>query len=64
MMYLILLLYVFGAFIIHLNFQREGKLVVGDILMFLTSPFSMITVMVMKLVSHFIDTETVIYQKR
>lgn len=63
MMYLILLLYVFGAFVIHMNYQREGQLVVGDILMFLTSPFSMISVLAIKVVSYFIDTDTVILRK-
>lgn len=63
MIYLILLLYVFGAFVIHMTYQREGKLVVGDIVMFLTSPFSMISVLLIKIVSHFIDTETVILRR-
>lgn len=63
MMYLILLLYVFGAFVIHMNYQREGKLVVGDILMFLASPFTMISVLLIKVVSYFIDTDTVILRK-
>jgi hypothetical protein len=64
MMYLIILLYVFGAFVIHMNYIREGKILVGDILMFLTSPFSMFSVLLIKVVSMFIDTDTVVYQKR
>jgi len=64
MMYLIILLYVFGAFVIHMNYMREGKIMVADILMFLTSPFSMLSVLLIKVVSMFIDTDTVIIQKR
>jgi hypothetical protein len=64
MMYLIILLYVFGAFVIHMNYLREGKIIVADILMFLTSPFSMLSVLLIKVVSFFVDTDTVIYQKR
>lgn len=64
MMYLIILLYVFGAFVIHMNYMRTGKILVGDILMFLTSPFSMLSVLLIKVVSMFIDTDTVVYQKR
>lgn len=64
MIYLALLLYVFGAFVIHMHYQREGQLVVGDILMFLTSPFSMVSVLLIRLVSHLVDTDTVILRKR
>jgi hypothetical protein len=47
-----------------MNYMREGKIMVADILMFMTSPFSMLSVLLIKVVSMFIDTDTVIIQKR
>lgn len=63
MMYLFLLLYVFGAFVVHMNYMRTGKIQVNDVLMFLTSPFSMMSVLLVRVVSTFVDVDRVIYEK-
>lgn len=62
-MLLILLLYVFGAFVVHKNYEKEGEVTVADVLMLLSSPFSMISVLLIRLVSMIVDVDTVLLRK-
>lgn len=57
------LLYLFGAFVVHQHYEKEGEVTIADLLMFLVSPFSMVSVLLMRLVSTIIDVDTVLLKK-
>ena len=46
-----------------MKYQKEGELEVGDLLLFISSPFSMVSVLLIRLVSPFVDIDQVILRK-
>lgn len=64
MLYLLAFMYLFGAFVVHKNYTETGQVTVSDLLMLVASPFSMVTVLLVRLVSTFVDLDAVILQKR
>lgn len=45
------------------TYKTSGVLQIIDLIMFLLSPISMTNLIVIKIVSHFIDIETVIFKR-
>lgn len=56
----VLFCYLIGIITIYNSIKSEKELRVIDILMFIVSPFSMTSMMFIKVVSHFIDLDKII----
>ncbi len=63
MLYILAFMYLFGAFVVHKNYSESGQVTVSDLLMLVASPFSMVTVLLVRLVSTFVDLDRVILGK-
>jgi hypothetical protein len=63
MLYLLAFMYLFGAFVVHKNYSETGQVTISDVLMFVASPFSMVTVLLVRVVSTFVDLDKVILGK-
>lgn len=63
MLYLLAFMYLFGAFVVHKNYSETGQVTVSDLLMFVASPFSMVTVLLVRVVSTFVDLDRVLFGK-
>ena len=59
----LVVIYLFGLIVITMKYQKEGDLEVGDLLLLLSSPFSMVSVLLIRLVSPFVDIDQVILRK-
>lgn len=57
------LCYMIAGFVEIATYMEEGQLTVKDLLMFILAPFSMIPVVFVHLISHFIDLDKVIVRK-
>ena len=56
----LVIIYLFGLMVVTMKYQKEGELVVGDLLLLLSSPFSMVSVLLIRLVSPIVDIDQVI----
>lgn len=63
MLYLLAFMYLFGAFVVHKNYTETGQVTVSDLLMLVASPFSMVTVLLVRVVSTFVDLDRVLFGK-
>lgn len=59
----LVVIYLFGLIVITMKYHKEGELVTGDLLLLLSSPFSMVSVLLIRLVSPFVDIDQVILRK-
>lgn len=59
----LLLTYLTGALMLVMTLEEEKMLKVNDIIMLILSPFSIIPVVVIHIVSHFVDVDAVLYKK-
>lgn len=59
----LVVIYLFGLIVMTMKYQKEGELEVGDLLLFISSPFSMVSVLLIRLVSPFVDIDQVILRK-
>jgi len=60
----ILLSYLIGYFMLLDSLKANGHLIMMDIVMFVLSPFSVINFIFVKLVSHFLDLDEVVYRNK
>lgn len=59
----LVVIYLFGLIVMTMKYQKEGQLEVGDLLLLISSPFSMVSVLLIRLVSPFVDIDQVILRK-
>ena len=59
----LVVIYLFGLIVMTMKYQKEGELEVGDLLLLISSPFSMVSVLLIRLVSPFVDIDQVILRK-
>jgi len=59
----LVVIYLFGLMVITMKYHKEGELVAGDLLLLLSSPFSMVSVLLIRLVSPFVNIDQVILRK-
>lgn len=56
----IVLSYIIGVFMTHDSFRSTNQLTVIDVVMFFMSPFTITSIFVIKILSHFVDLNYVI----
>lgn len=59
----LLLTYAMGFAFMVMTVSKDGMLTVGDLLMFILAPFTMVPILFVQLVSNLFDLDTVIYRK-
>lgn len=60
----ITLMYVFGLFVLTQKYRETGLLLVGDVIMIVMSPVSMLSVLAVKIVSTFVDVDAIIMMRK
>lgn len=60
----ITLMYVFGLFVLTQKYRETGLLSVGDVIMIVMSPVSMLSVLAVKIVSTFVDVDAIIMMRK
>lgn len=59
----LLLAYAIGFAFMVMTISKDEVLTVGDLLMFLLAPFTMVPILFVQLLSNLFDLDTVIYRK-
>jgi hypothetical protein len=59
----LLLTYAMGFAFMVMTISKDEMLTVGDLLMFILAPFTMVPILFVQLVSNLFDLDTVIYRK-
>jgi hypothetical protein len=59
----LLLTYAMGFAFMVMTISKDEMLTVGDLLMFILAPFTMVPILFVQLISNLFDLDTVIYRK-
>lgn len=59
----LLLTYAMGFAFMVMTVSKDGMLTVGDLLMFILAPFTMVPILFVQLISNLFDLDAVIYRK-
>lgn len=60
----ITLMYLFGLFVLTKKYNETGLLTVGDVIMMIMSPVSMLSVLTVRIVSTIVDVDTIIMMRK
>jgi hypothetical protein len=60
--FLFFISYVVGIYMLQDTFHKNKMINVMDVIMFILSPFNIVNFIVIKIVSHFVDLEKVVFK--
>lgn len=59
----LIICYTVALTIMLMTFTEEGKITINDLLMFVIAPFSVVPVILIHLLSHLVELDTVVFKR-